>query len=130
MGKNKLLDNIKEKETNPVGRPVKTVIDIKAVERAALIGCTADEIAVILGVPRSTFFLHKENNPEIEEAIVRGRDGGRGTLRRMQWDKAKKGSDTMLIWLGKNMLGQRDKQPDEEAADRTVNIKITGGLPE
>jgi hypothetical protein len=35
---------------------------------------------------------------------------GRMSLRRLQWKKAQEGNTTMLIWLGKQYLGQSDKQ--------------------
>ena len=92
---------------NPGGRPP-AVIDLMTVERAASIGCTVEEIAAILGIARSTLFERKANDPAIEDAIEKGRETGRATLRRLQWDRAQQGSDTMLIWLGKQMLGQRD----------------------
>ena len=38
---------------------------------------------------------------------------GRATLRRLQWQRANGGADTMLIWLGKQMLGQKDKVETE-----------------
>jgi hypothetical protein len=41
------------------------------------------------------------------------RASGRATLRRLQWQRANGGSDTMLIWLGKQMLGQKDKVETE-----------------
>src|SRR5580700_2692665 len=92
---------------NPGGRPP-AVIDLLTVERAASIGCTVEEIAAILGIARSTLFERKADDPAIEDAIEKGRGTGRATLRRLQWDKAQQGSDTMLIWLGKQVLGQRD----------------------
>jgi hypothetical protein len=48
------------------------------------------------------------------ELIEKGKDEGRRSLRRLQWGQAEKGNITMLIWLGKQMLGQREKFPDEE----------------
>ena len=90
------------------GRPP-AKIDLDAVERAASIGCTAEEIAAIVGVGRRTLFDHMERDPEITAAIERGKDKGRATLRRMQWQGAQKGNATMLIWLGKQMLGQKDR---------------------
>jgi len=91
-----------------MGRP-KTPIDLKAVENAASIGCTPDEIAAVLGICQATFFIRKAAEPEINEAIERGRKHGRATLRRLQWQGAQAGNPTMLIWLGKQLLGQRDK---------------------
>ena len=49
-----------------------------------------------------------EQDPELAEAMDRGRGMGRASLRRMQWEKAEAGSDTMLIWLGKVLCGQKD----------------------
>jgi hypothetical protein len=92
---------------NPEGRPP-AVIDLLAVERCASVGCPNDDIAAILGICRATFYNHMESNPEISEAIERGRGNGRGSVRRMQFEKAMGGSDTMLIWLGKVLCGQKD----------------------
>jgi hypothetical protein len=49
-----------------------------------------------------------ERDPAIAEAIERGRGNGRGSVRRAQFEKAMGGSDTMLIWLGKVLCGQKD----------------------
>lgn len=95
-------------DTGPVGRPW-AVIDPDVVERAAMIGCTNDEIAAVVGVVESTLSKHMKINPAIQAAITHGRALGRSTLRRMQWQEATKGNTTMLIWLGKQMLGQMDK---------------------
>jgi hypothetical protein len=38
------------------------------------------------------------------------------SLRRMQWEKAQTGNTTMLIWLGKQMLGQKDRLETSEEA--------------
>ena len=37
------------------------------------------------------------------------------TLRKLQWQAAKSGNVSMLIWLGKQYLGQSDKQESVEA---------------
>ena len=47
--------------------------------------------------------------------IQQGKEEGRRSLRRLQWAQAERGNTTMLLWLGKQMLGQRDRQPDEAA---------------
>jgi hypothetical protein len=49
-----------------------------------------------------------ESDPAVAEAIESGRGNGRASVRRMQWAKAEQGSDTMLIWLGKVLCGQKD----------------------
>jgi hypothetical protein len=54
-----------------------------------------------------------ERDPEFQRIIDEARASGRATLRRLQWQRANGGSDTMLIWLGKQMLGQKDKVETE-----------------
>lgn len=93
---------------NRGGRP-SAEIDLEVVCNSAKIGCTVNEIAAVLGIGRSTMFKYMALDPAIQEAIDAGRDVGCGTLRRFQWHKAEAGSDTMLIWLGKQLLGQKDK---------------------
>jgi hypothetical protein len=90
------------------GAPRK-VIDLDVARRAASLGCSSDEIATLLGIGRRTFFDHLKEDEDLKNAIDAGRDQGRTTLRRLQWQRAQTGSDTMLIWLGKQLLGQRDK---------------------
>jgi hypothetical protein len=88
-------------------------IKLDVARRAASIGCTAEEIAALLGVARATFYLNLERDPEFQRIIDEARASGRATLRRLQWQRANGGSDTMLIWLGKQMLGQKDKVETE-----------------
>lgn len=87
-------------------------IDAASVERAASIGCTVDEIAAVIGVGRRTLYDRIERDDDLKEALERGRDMGRATLRRLQWQTASdttgRGAATMQIWLGKQMLGQKD----------------------
>ncbi|MGB9620564.1 MAG: hypothetical protein ACPL7K_09150 [Armatimonadota bacterium] len=79
-------------------------IDLTLVERAAALGLTAEEIGELLGVSRWTI------ERRAAAALQRGRAKLSLRLRRMQWQVAKRGSATMLIWLGKQYLGQTDKQ--------------------
>jgi len=53
---------------------------------------------------------------------------GRSSLRRMQWKAAENGDKTMLVWLGKQYLGQRDKQETEISGKDggSLEIKIIG----
>jgi hypothetical protein len=95
------------------GRPP-TPIDLAIVRRAAGLGATVDEIAALLGVPRRTLYDRMEQDPEIQQALDEGRDQGRITLRRLQWQQAEAGNPTMLIWLGKQLLGQRDRHEVEQ----------------
>jgi len=120
-----------EEFRNVMGRP-KAEIDLEMVRNAAKIGCTLNEIAAVMGISRSTMYKHMGENPDIQIAIDEGRDMGCGTLRRYQWHKAEAGSDTMLIWLGKNMLGQKDKtELSGDAANPVrVLVELVGEQPE
>jgi hypothetical protein len=113
-----------------IGRP-KADIDIVAAERGASIGCTMEEIATLVGVGRRTLIDRVKVDPELREAIDRGREQGRTTLRRLQWKAAEDGNPTMLIWLGKQLLGQRDKQEINGAinSDIRVIVELVGEKP-
>ena len=94
------------------GRP-RIEIDMAKVEELASVGATQQEIASHLGV--STDTLHR--NPDFAAVYKRGMDKGRLSLRHKQYDLAKQGDKTMLIWLGKQLLDQSDKR--EIKADMT-----------
>ena len=55
------------------------------------------------------------------DTIKSAKDRGRSSLRRHQWELAQKGNPTMLIWLGKQLLGQRDH--------RDMQVSGPAGLP-
>ena len=97
------------KKKKSVGRPRKHNLDTKQVEQLASFGCTDTEIASFFDMSRTTL----ERN--YEQYMTKGRESGKIRLRQMQWASAKKGNVAMLIWLGKQILGQSDKQ------DITVN---------
>jgi hypothetical protein len=115
-----------------IGRPPLD-IDEDTVEKLASIHCTMQEIASVVGCSVDTL----ENR--FSEIIKQGRDRGKASLRRMQYEAAKKGNATLLIWLGKQILGQKDKSPEEIEAirnqpvihlspeDRSVLLKIARG---
>ena len=70
--------------------------------------CTEEEIASILNCSRDLFYT--EDNKELyRQAIQKGQSEGKQSLRRYQYELAKKGNSSMLIWLGKQWLGQTDK---------------------
>lgn len=92
---------------NPVGRPP-IVFDPDVIEGLAAIQCTNEEIAAVVGCSADTIERRIRDDPEFAEALQRGKARGRETLRRTQWQGAMDGNPTMLIWLGKQVLGQRD----------------------
>jgi hypothetical protein len=86
------------------------------------IQATTREIASVLGVAHQTFITFSNNNPIIGELLEQGKNIGKMSLRRKQFKAAiEDGNTTMLIWLGKQYLEQKDKQ---EIAS-TVDIVVT-----
>lgn len=103
-----------------MARP-RRAIDYDAVERLAHIQCTDEEIASVLDFTPEWFCKRKKLDKALVQALIKGREAGRESLRRMQYKAAENGNSTMLIWLGKQHLQQRDQPPDYEAGERTIN---------
>jgi hypothetical protein len=105
-----------------VGRP-RLDIDPAQVERMASIGCTVEEIAVLIGCSKST--LDKGFSASIE----RGRMRLNRSLKRKQVQLARQGNVTMLIWLGKQYLGQKEKS-ESVVREETVVLDLLPHKPE
>lgn len=104
-------------EKKKVGRP-KFQIDYETVEKLAHIQCTKLEIANFLGCSVDTL----DRDANFAEHYKKGLDGGKMSLRRMQFKLAEKNS-AMAIFLGKQYLGQKDN-PDENGKDNKINNNI------
>lgn len=79
----------------------------------ASIMCTDEEIAGCLGVTVDTL-QNKDNKKTFSECLLKGRENGKKSLRRIQFDIARKGNATMAIWLGKQYLGQNENEKQQE----------------
>ena len=97
-----------ESEKRGRGRP-RIELDLKTVEGLALIGCEEAEIVTVLGISERTMRSRKHEK-RFAAAMERGRANGKKSLRRLQWEAANKHDRTMLVWLGKQFLGQKDRQ--------------------
>lgn len=87
----------------------KRVIDPKEVEKLASIGMKDREIAEYLDIDDSTLAYN------FKSFLITGRHNLKMSLRRAQISLALSGNATMLIWLGKNILGQSENPLDSEA---------------
>jgi hypothetical protein len=87
----------------------KRVIDPKEVQKLASIGMKNSEIAEYLAIDDSTL------NYNFKQYLTKGRHDLKVSLRRAQLSLALSGNATLLIWLGKNILGQSDSPLDSEA---------------
>jgi len=67
-----------------------------------------------------------ENVTEFLRVYKKASAESKTSLRRMQMTKAMEGDNALLIWLGKQLLDQKDKS-DLTSNDKTINMVITSG---
>jgi hypothetical protein len=99
------------------------VVDIVEVEKLASIQCTEEEMAAFLNISVRTF-QNRLKDREFAEAAARGKAKGRISVRRHQMKILEKGSAAMGIWLGKQLLDQRDVTPTELSGPNSGPVKI------
>lgn len=105
------------------GRPAALALNaatLKTVHGLGKIQATTKECAAVLGVSEPTFLKFKTDHPEVTDAYRDGVGQGLASLRRRQFKAAEDGNATMLVWLGKQYLGQVDKQEIAQTVDVTV----------
>lgn len=89
-----------------MARP-KLDINVEEVEKLAGYGCTNTEIADFFNCDEGTI------RGRFSENLIKARADLKKRLRKKQLEVAESGNVSMLIWLGKQMLGQTDKQAHE-----------------
>lgn len=122
--------NNKPKEQKKLGRPLKGTIDYDTIDKLIRIGCTGEEVAAFLEVDYDTLNAHlkKEKGQSFSEYVRKGNSEFKISLRRAQFRSAmgvtrrevRDGREVeiqqiqpnvvMQIWLGKQFLGQSEKQ--------------------
>ena len=100
------------------GRP-KAVINWKMVDEYLRSQCDGAHIANILGIHPNTLYLACEEkfNINFSEYSQQKKGEGKELLRARQFKAAMEGDKTMLVWLGKQYLGQREK------TDSNINVQ-------
>lgn len=100
-----------------MGRPKKNV-NAEDVRKLAALQCTIEEIAAFVGLDKSN--VSRRFAKELKE----GREQGKTSLRKYQFDLAKK-SAAMAIFLGKNYLGQSDQKDViiQEMPEIKINVR-------
>jgi hypothetical protein len=92
-----------------VGRGAnKKIIPPDEIYKLSKLWCSYEEISEWFDVPVETL---KYN---FRDLILKGRAETKQALRRAQIKVALEGNTTMLIWLGKNILGQQDAPHNED----------------
>lgn len=91
------------------GRPV-IEIDMKVVDDLLIQGSNGVQVAAYLGIHEDTLYtrIQAEYGITFSDYTAKKRSKGDSILHAAQFKKAARGDNTMLVWLGKNRLGQRD----------------------
>jgi hypothetical protein len=110
-----------------MGRP-KIEINQEDFEKLSALLCTLDDISSWFKCSPDTIerWCKRTYEETFAEAHKKHAGKGRISLRRKQYEVAMKGNVTMLIWLGKQHLGQADKQETKQhvnvSSDEVNNI--------
>jgi hypothetical protein len=93
------------------GRP-RIEIDWQDFDRLCEVQCTLAELAAHFGVSEDTIerAVKREQKSSFADYFAQKRQAGFVSLRRKQYELAMAGNATMLIFLGKQYLGQSDKR--------------------
>lgn len=92
------------------GRPRKE-FDINVFENLCKIHCSQEAICAYFEIDHKTLDrrIKEQYGKPFSQVFAEKRKIGQIGLRQKQYELALKGNTTMLVWLGKNNLGQRDK---------------------
>lgn len=89
----------------------KAPIDWIKVNKMLNAGCEGTAIATQMGISNETLYRNVRERYNVDFGVYATykKSEGRELLRMKQWEVAMKGDRTMLIWLGKNLLDQKDR---------------------
>lgn len=107
----------------PAGRPKKE-LNWEEFDKLCAMQCSQREIAGWFDVSVDTIERRVEETWGIKfaEYFEEKRSAGKIALRRKQFDVAMGGNVALLIWLGKQYLGQSDKQDVLSNTNIQINI--------
>jgi ATP-dependent exoDNAse (exonuclease V) alpha subunit len=111
------------KEVNKGGRPL-TSIDWKVFDELCAMQCSQREIAHWFRCSEDTIdrAVNREKNMGFAEYFEQKRTPGKICLRRKQYEVAMAGNIAMLIWLGKQWLGQSEKVQAIESEEKIITL--------
>lgn len=105
--------HLKRTSKNKAGHP-SVPIDMAKVDELIMSGCLGTEVAAYFGVHPTTLYKRIEDNfnMNFSSYLAEKRSKGDSILKAHQYAKAigltDKGDNTLLVWLGKTRLGQRE----------------------
>ena len=111
----------KKANPKPAHRPQKP-IDWERVDELLMAGCLGTEIAPHFDMHYQTFYerVEIEKGMSFTQYSTQKRSQGDAILREVQYQKALSADNTMLVWLGKNRLGQKETPNEISIDDKTV----------
>lgn len=114
-----------------MSRPEKE-IDWKKVEKMLQAQCLGTEIAAYFDMHPDTFYrrVKEKHGIGFTEYSRQKKDTGKMKLRMAQMKAALNGDKSMMVWLGKNYLDQKDKVEKEIKGGRVIKINITDEVQE
>jgi hypothetical protein len=99
-------------------------IDVEELKRLCRLNCTMEEIGAFFGCDKKTIERRYAEEEDFQQAIDQGRGLGKLSVRRKQMQiMDEHNSAAMAIWLGKQILGQRDNQ-DITTDNKPISINI------
>lgn len=107
----------------------------KALEAMCVLTDKKHRVARAIGHDEKTLsrIIKDKHGVDFSEFIHKRFEEGNFKLLSKQWDKAMEGNISMLIWLGKNRLGQRDMPELDDKAMQQVEdfvIQFIGDIDE
>lgn len=111
-------------KTGAMGTPA-FVFDPKQVQIFGMYSATYETMAEYFGVSIDTIRrrMHDEQS-DFCRAYKKGNGMGLMRLREAQLQKALSGDSTMLIWLGKQLLGQRDSIQNDVKLNQPIKLVV------
>ena len=98
-------------------------IDLLELEKVCSMHPGDEEIAFFFGVSVRTI-QERRKQPKFAEAMRRGKARACFSVRRAQMRLLEAGNATMAIWLGKNLLGQRDTSAGPRPAEAPAFLVV------
>lgn len=96
----------KKTETKRGRKPIP--IEEDQLRKLMQLNCTLDEVAAFFQCSRDTIERRMKQNKKIADAVEQGRNLGKLSVRRKQFELMNKDNAQMAIWLGKVLLNQRE----------------------
>ena len=113
---------------NKVGRP-ELDLDWKKIDFLIEAGCSGYEIAAQLGINHETVYrrVREQYGQNFSDYVAKKLPKGDANIRVVQYQKALKGDNSMLIWLGKNRLKQKDREEVATNSPTKVVFEVNYG---